>query len=323
MPSLHPPAIEPMLAVPGGLPESDDGWAFEPKWNGIRAVVSTSSGRVRATGRNRHDVTASFPELVGLADQVAGRDTILDGEIVTLGEDGLPRFEMLQQRLNLDSATTIVRRANEHPATYIAFDVLSLDGRSTMSASYDERRALLESLGLDSPQVITSSSFTDRPGAEVYRAAIRQGIEGVIAKRRDSAYWPGQRNADWIKVKAIRTQEIVIGGWITGQGRLADTFGSLMMGVPGPDGLEYVGKVGAGFDTPARAELLTRMRRLAVEVPAFRDELEPKDRIGAHFIAPELVGEVRFGEWTRDGRMRHPSWRGLRQDKTVADVHRD
>lgn len=313
-----------MLAILGSLPDSDDGWAYEPKWAGVRAVVSLSEGLVRATGRNRHEITSTFPELHALGDQLARRNLVLDGELVALGEDGLPDHGLLQQRLNLASATTVVRRAKDFPATYIAFDVLSVDGDSTLDRGYDERRALLESLKLNSPEVAISQSFTDRPGAEVFRASIRQGIEGVIAKRRASPYRPGERSSDWVAVKAVRTQEVVVVGWITGQGRLGDTFGSLMLAVPENDRLEYVGKVGAGFDGPTRAELMTLMRPLVVDQPAFHDPgIAPRDLVGAHYIAPRLVGEVRFGEWTRDGRMRHPSWRGLRPDRSVSDIHRD
>jgi bifunctional non-homologous end joining protein LigD len=282
-----------------------------------------AGGRIRATGRNRHDLTPSFPELLGLPSQLPSSSTILDGEIVVLDADGLPKFALLQQRLNLGSATTVVRRAKEFPATYLVFDVLSLDGRSMLTSPYDERRATLESLGLNQPGLVTSQAYSDRPGAEVFTAAIRQGIEGVVAKRRGSLYLPGERSPDWIKVKAIRTQEVVIVGWVTGQGRLGDTFGSLMMGIPSADGIEYVGRVGAGFDAVTRAELMDLMAPLATETPAFREELDPRDEIGAHFIAAELVGEVRFSAWTRDSRMRHPSWRGLRHDKTVADVRRE
>jgi bifunctional non-homologous end joining protein LigD len=312
-----------MLAVTGSFPDSDTGWAYEPKWNGVRALVAVSHGRIRVSGQHAAELTDSFPELHAVGALLPDRDAVLDGEIVTLDEAGLPRPTLLQRRLSVAAASAVVRLARDIPATYMAFDLLRLDGRSLLDAPYDHRRAMLRSLRLAGTGVATTPAYVDTPGSEVYRAAIRRGIEGVVAKRRDSAYRPGRQSADWIAVKAVRTQEIVIAGWTPGQGRLTDSFGALIMGVPEGGELTFVGKVGAGFDTVTRVELLNRMRPLLTDVCPFREPPDTIERIDAHYIRPELVGEVRFTEWTRDGRMRHPSWRGLRPDRSAQDVVRD
>ena len=229
----------------------------------------------------------------------------------------------ISEYLNLTSAAVIARRADEVPASYIVFDVLHLNGTSVLDAPYDERRALLEALDLDDEGITTSATYRDVSGADVFAAASSSGLEGVVAKRRASRYQPGSRSHDWIKIKAMRDQEVVVGGWLPGQGHLQGTFGALLLGIPGPTGLEYAGKVGTGFNDRARATLFERLSTLGSDTSPFTSAIEAKDRKVARYVTPTLVGEVRFGEWTRDGRLRHPSWRGLRPDKDPADVSRD
>jgi bifunctional non-homologous end joining protein LigD len=264
-----------------------------------------------------------FPELSGLTSILGKQSATLDGELVALDSDGIPRFGLLQPRLNLTNAATIARRADEFPASYIVFDVLHVDGVSLLDEPYDARRERLEDLALDAEAITTSPAYRDVDGADVFAAASSRGLEGIVAKRRASRYQPGARSKDWLKVKAMRAQEVVIGGWLPGQGHLSGNLGALLLGVPSADGLSYVGKVGTGFDDRARATLLGVLEKLGADTSPFTSPIEAKDRREARYVEPRLVGEVQFGEWTRDGRLRHPTWRGIRIDKDPEDVRRE
>jgi len=315
-----PERIRPMLAVAGSLPASDHGWAYEIKWDGVRAVVYVSGGRARALSRNDKDITGSFPELRETGEKLGARPAVLDGELVALGSDGRPSFGRLQQRLHLSGRSEVTRRAQQIPATYVAFDVLHLDGRPLLDLSYDQRREHLESLGLSGGSVLTGDSFRDAPGANVLAAARQLGLEGIVAKRRDAPYHPGQRSDTWLKVKNVRIQEVVIGGWTEGKGERSGSLGALLLGIPEADGLRYAGKVGTGFGQQERTDLLRSLRPLGALASPFSAPLSPAETALAHFVRPALVGEVQYGEWTSGGRLRHPSWRGLRDDKDPAEV---
>ena len=245
---------------------------------------------------------------------------MLDGEIVALGEDGRPSFARLQHRMHVANQREARRRAASDPVTFVAFDVLYLHGRSLLSATYDERRAMLESLHLSGETFITTDSFRDVSGQDILTAAEQNGLEGVVAKRRDSAYRPGRRHPDWVKVKSFKTQEVVIGGWTEGRGERAGSLGALLLGIPAEHGLRYVGKVGTGFTESARRALLDDLEALSTRTGPFVPPPPAADAAKAHFVRPELVGEVEFAEWTSAGRLRHPTWRGLRPDKVPHDV---
>ena len=318
-----PEHVAPMLAIAGDLPEEPGEWAYEFKWDGVRAVVSVEGGRVRALSRNDKDLAASFPELREVGEFLGSRSAVLDGEIVAFDAEGRPSFGRLQQRLHLASPNAVARRAREVPASYLVFDLLYLEGRSLLALPYDERRALLESLALAGEHFATPPSVNDRAGADVLEAARLGGLEGVVAKRRRSPYRPGARSGDWIKVKNFRTQEVVIGGWTEGKGARSGGLGALLLGVPGGDGLAYVGKVGTGFGDTERRELQQILQPLATDSSPFTGRLSAPERALAHFVAPELVGEVQYGEWTSDGHLRHPSWRGLRPDKSPSELARE
>jgi bifunctional non-homologous end joining protein LigD len=313
-----------MLATAGTLPADDGAWAFEPKWDGIRAITRLDGGgHLESRSRNAQDLTWMFPELEALLGCCGSTPITLDGELVALDETGIPRFGLLQQRLNLTNAATITKRASEVPASYIVFDVLFFDDQPTITETYDERRARLESLSLDTEGIVTGQAYRDVSGSEVFQVASSTGLEGVVAKRRASTYRPGARSTDWLKVKAFRTQEVVIGGWLPGQGRLANTFGALLVGLPDDTGLTYAGKVGTGFDERTRTRLLKVLQQLGTDDSPFTTAVDAKDRKGARYVRPVIVGEVQFGEWTADGRLRHPSWRGVRPDKSPEDVRRE
>jgi bifunctional non-homologous end joining protein LigD len=318
-----PDHVAPMLALAGELPSRDKEWAYEFKWDGVRAMVYVEGGRVRAVTRNDKSLMTTFPELRDIGEFLGARSAILDGEIVALDKDGRPSFATLAHRLHLTSKTAIDRLAKSSPASFFAFDVLYLEGRSLISAPYDARRATLESLKLQGETFATPPSATDVKGAQIARIARERGLEGVVAKRRSSHYVPGARNGDWIKIKNFRTQEVVIGGWTEGQGERAGSLGALLLGIHSDAGFTYVGKVGTGFSSASRKELLDALAPLARKTTPFNERLSPAETALAHFVRPLLVGEVRFAEWTTDGHLRHPSWRGLRSDKDPREVERE
>jgi bifunctional non-homologous end joining protein LigD len=310
-----------MLVTPGGLPRDDSAWAYETKWDGVRAIAYLRDGGLRLFTRNDADVTAAYPELLPLGQALGPVPAILDGEVVAYDGHGRVSFEALQPRMHLRDAVQIERLAARSPVSYEIFDLLRLGDRSTVDLPYAQRRELLESLNLDGPTWHTTPS-TVGGGAEALAAAVRAHTEGVVAKRLDSRYTPGRRSPAWLKIKNFRTQEVVVGGWTPGQGNRADTIGALLLGVPGPDGLEYVGQVGTGFTRAALATLQTELGPAETASP-FAGPVPARDAKQARWVRPRLVGEVAFSEWTRDGRLRHPSWRGLRPDKSPGDVVRE
>ena len=308
-----------MLATAGSMPPAreDDRWAYEMKWDGVRAVVylSDDSDVPRVLSRNDRDVASSYPELRGLAG--AAPPAVLDGEIVAFAE-GRPDFGALQQRMHVGSPSPALLRAV--PVTYLVFDVLWLEGRSLLDEPYAARREVLEELdlvggpGFDTPPVFLGG------GEEALALSEAGRLEGVVAKRVDSAYEPGRRSRSWVKVKHERTQEVVVGGWKPGEGRRSGGIGSLLLGVPGPSGLVYAGHVGTGFSGAVLADLAARLEPLRRSTPPFADPVPREHARHAVWVEPALVGEVAFTEWTRDGRLRHPTWRGLRPDKSPAQV---
>ena len=318
-----PDEIRPMLATLGTLPTKDRGWAYEFKWDGIRAVTYVDGGRVRALTRNGNDVSEVYPELRGLGLQLGATSVVLDGELVAMDDEGRPSFSKLQNRMQVRGAAQVRRAAAATPVHYLIFDVLYLDGRPLINESYDERRSILESLALDGPHWVVTDAFTDVAGDKVLDVARSGGLEGVVAKLRTSRYQPGRRSDAWIKVKLTRTQEVVIGGWAPGKGNRQQTFGALLVGVPSTEGLEYVGKVGTGFTGEQQGELLELLRPLTRADSPFATPVPSAHRAGATWVEPTVVGEVRFTEWTKDGQIRHPAWRGLRPDKDPREVVRE
>ena len=316
-----PELVRPMLAVPGALPEERGAdWRYEFKWDGVRTIAYVQSGRVRLVSRAERERTAAYPEIGKLGDVLGSRQAVLDGEIIALGPDRRPSFEALQPRMLVDDAARARRLAATVPVTYMIFDRLHLDGLSTLSLPYVERRRLLDGLGLAGDRWRVSPSH-EGPGVDLLAAAEAGGLEGLVAKRADSPYRPGRRSADWVKVKLARTQSVVIGGFTEPKSSRAG-FGALLVGVPGPEELVYSGKVGTGFSDVAIAGLLTRMRPLRRTGTPFSTSVPAADAAGATWAEPQLVGEVRFSEWTRAGRLRQPSWLGLR-DVRPGDVVRE
>jgi bifunctional non-homologous end joining protein LigD len=312
-----------MLATPSAtLPTDDDHWAFEMKWDGMRALVGIEDGDVWATSRAGNDATARFPELRGLGTAL-GVDALLDGELVALGESGVPSFERLQPRMQAGSAAAVRQRAAEQPVAYMVFDVLWLDGHSTCDLRYLDRRELLERLALAGDAWQTPPT-TVGGGADVLAASQALGLEGIVAKRIDSTYLPGRRADAWRKVKPTRGQELVVGGWLPGAGRLVGTLGSLLVGyfddagATGP--LRFAGRVGSGIDASARTALTARLTPLRRATSPFDATPRLPDPV---WVQPEVVVEVAFHEWTSAGVLRAPRYRGLRDDKPAAEVVRE
>ena len=313
-----PELVEPMLASPGALPDDDAGWSYEFKWDGVRALARVEGGRLRLHSRKGNDITVTYPELRLLGEELGSTQAWLDGEIVAL-RDGRPSFPALQQRMHVHNDRQARSLANSVPVTYLIFDVLHLDGRSCLDLPYSERRALLEGLNLNGPNWHISPTF-DGDGAAVVATAGEQHLEGVIAKRQSSRYYPGRRTADWLKITEVLTIEVLIGGWRPGEGRREGSIGSLMMGVPTDVGVRYVGQVGTGFTDEALAALHERLKPLVQKENPFINEVPRERAKGATWLRPDVVGEVEFRNWTPDGRLRAPSWRGLRSDKDPADL---
>jgi len=320
-----PGEIRPMLAVAGKLPVDDDAWAYELKWDGIRAIGHVDGGRIRLTTRNGNDVTASFPELRALGEHFGSEQVVIDGEIVAFDDKGRPRFQRLQPRIHTADPQKAKRLAAEQPVVYVIFDLLYDGGRSLMGQPYTERRRRLESLGLEKSDTgsWTLSPRFDGPGADILRASQEQGLEGILAKRLDGPYLPGKRSPSWTKVKNILMQEVIIGGWTPGEGHRQGRFGSLLLGIPSDEGLQYVGQVGTGFSDATLVALTSTLERLSSTTNPFVTEVPSRYRNVATWTKPKLVGEVSFSEWTAEGRMRHPSWRGIRDDKVASEVHRE
>jgi len=316
-----PLRILPMLAVPGELPnEPDTDWRYEFKWDGVRTIAFVEGGRVRLASRADHDRTAAYPEVRGIGGVLGSHQAVLDGEVIALDAAGRPSFEALQPRMLVDDAGRARRLAASVPVTYMVFDLLHLDGSSTIDLPYVERRRILDGLGLTGEHWTVPPSH-EGPGADVLEAAKAAGLEGVVAKRAGSPYRPGKRSPDWVKVKLARTQSVVIGGFRAPKGTRAG-LGALLVGIPGSDGLAYVGKVGTGFSGQGVAELVSRLGALRRDGSPFHTPVPRTDAEGTIWVQPELVGEVRFSEWTRAGRLRQPVWLGLR-DVRPTDVVRE
>jgi bifunctional non-homologous end joining protein LigD len=318
---VAPQLIKPMLAVAGDLPTARvDEWAAEMKWDGVRAVTYVTGSHVQVFSRNDRDVSVSYPELSVLSR--AGVDVVLDGEIVALDEGGRPNFGLLQSRMHIADPAKARKLSEQTTVDYLLFDVLRVDGRETLHLPYSTRRELLEQLGLDEcERVAVPPAFRGDP-SDAMRASLDAGLEGVVCKRLDSIYQPGRRSAAWVKVKHERMQEVVVIGWEPGEGRRAGEIGALLLGVHVDGELRYAGQVGTGFTERVLRELKAQLKPLAIPRAAVADVPAEHARV-ARWVAPELVGEVVFGEWTRDNRLRHPSWRGLRPDKDPRDVVRE
>jgi bifunctional non-homologous end joining protein LigD len=290
--------VLPMKASLGRLPIGD-GWAFEVKWDGYRTIAHVDGADVRLQSTAGHDVSARWPELGALAPAVNASRAIVDGELVVLDDDGIPRFELVQQH---QGPGTTRREA----ALYL-FDVLSIDGTDTIGLPYEDRRRLLE--GLIEPGdnwLVPSSRVGD--GEALLEATREQGLEGVVAKRLGSTYRPGTRTRDWVKVKHRRPLDVVIGGYTAGSGTRAGTFGALLVGLPTDGELRFAGGVGTGFSHAVLEDLADRLRPLRTSTCPFTPAPPASEARGATWVEPVLGATVEIAELTNDGLVRQASF---------------
>jgi bifunctional non-homologous end joining protein LigD len=305
----------PMKAVLTDRGFSDPEWIFEPKLDGVRVIAYRDGGRVRLMSRTGKEQNPSYPELVEALGRQDPGDFVVDGEIVAF-DRGLPSFERLQGRMQIKDPER-ARRTGIAVHLYL-FDLLGLDGQDTRNLPLRTRKEILrQTLSFDEPLHFTS--HRNERGEEFFREACRRGWEGLIAKRADSPY-VGKRSRDWLKLKCSHQQELVIGGFTAPQGSRTE-FGALLVGYYEGGGLRYAGKVGTGFNQRTLKELGRRLRSLERDSPPFVD-VHPIPK-GTRWVEPELVAQIAFGEWTRDGRLRHPRYLGLRDDKPATEVVRE
>jgi len=307
--------LSPMLATAGPLP-AGAGWSYEFKWDGVRVLSSFAGGPPQLWARSGAAVTPAYPELAALS---LPPDTLLDGEMVVLDAAGRPSFTTLAERMHVRDAGKAARLAVTLPVTYMIFDVLRYGGEWLLDLPYEQRRARLERLDLGPGPWMVPPAFPDGPATAA--AARENSLEGVVAKRLGTPYVPGLRSPDWIKVKFDRTGDYVIGGWRPGARKL----GGLLVGLPEPGGrLRFRGRVGGGIGGAAERELLSVLAPLAARESPFAAGAVPReDARGAHWVKPDVVVEVRYGNRTPDGRLRFPRFLRLRPDKTPAECVED
>jgi bifunctional non-homologous end joining protein LigD len=304
-----PERIAPMLARTGELPGDDEHWAYEIKWDGVRAIAYVGGGSIRLEARSGRDITPRYPELRPLARALADHEAVLDGEVVAFHE-GRPSFQKLQGRMHLTSEHHVRRLAQSDPVNYILFDLLWLDGHSLTGLTYVERRERLLELSLAGDRWQTPAHHVG-DGAAMLEASRAQGLEGIIAKRLDCPYSPGRRSPGWVKVKNVLETDVVVGGWLPGEGRRANQFGALVVGVYEDGELKYAGRVGTGFDERELNRLGAMLAERERDDSPFDGRQPPKE---TRFVAPVLVARVGYGEVTQAGTLRHPRYLGLRDD---------
>jgi bifunctional non-homologous end joining protein LigD len=321
----EPPALAPMLATSAPPPRTFDGWLIEPKWDGVRAMVTVHDGRVSIASRLGNDVTGGYPELAALAGALGSRSAVLDGEIVAFDDrTGRPSFQRLQRRMHVRSPSSALR--GDVPVQLLLFDVLWLDGELLTDRPQVERRRILEDLALEGRCWHTSPLLPPSSPAELLAACRATGMEGYVAKRADAPYQPGRRSSAWLKVKCIKRREFVVGGWSEGRGGRSGSIGSLALGCwgLGPTAtstgrLHYVGLVGSGLSQDLIRQLTEVFARTARDTSPFFEKL-----VGhLHYAEPLLVAEVAYNEITESGTLRQPSLQGFRTDLRADDVLAD
>jgi bifunctional non-homologous end joining protein LigD len=317
-PPEPPPPMLPMLASAGEKPFDDPAWVFEPKLDGIRSLVYTTMDSTKLVSRTGRDQTASYPELRMIHNRVTSVNAVLDGEIVAVDERGRPSFERLQQRMNLQSPSEIERARKLIPVELYAFDLLWLDGEDLAARPQSERRQTLEELTVPGGKGLQLTVEVEEEGRNFYEQAKKFGFEGVMAKLASSRYHPGKRTKDWRKIKILNRQDCVILGWTPGQGGRGSMFGSLLVGAHRDGNLIWIGQVGTGFKEATMKDLMRRLTELETDGPPIDDPALKKVK-GAHWVRPELVAEVEYLQMTKGGKLRAPSFKGLRTDKLPGD----
>jgi bifunctional non-homologous end joining protein LigD len=329
-PAAPPDFVPPMLATPAEGAFDDADWLFEIKWDGYRVEAVVRDNRVRLWTRNRVDAATYFPDLAGPPDWIVAREAVVDGEVVALDADGRPDFSLLQDRTGLRGLEAATGRrspdgprlsADERgaiPLAYMVFDLLHLDGSSLLDVPLEERKRLLQRVIRPHPMVRYAAHVFGE-GEAFVRAAAERGLEGVVAKRRGSRYEPGKRSRDWLKIKLRREQELVVVGWLPGQGSHAD-LGSLIVAVNADGQLRHAGQVGSGISEAMRRQLLDALEPLRRDA----SPLDPVPRLPeARWAEPRIVIRAEFAEWTSDGLLRQAAFKGIEVGKEAAAVVRE
>ena len=306
-----------MLAILVDKPFDGQEWLYEVKWDGYRAIAFLESGSVRLVSRNQNDLTAAYPELRSIGDSIAAQTAILDGEIVALDEEGRPSFSLMQQRTGVGEGSRRIRRTRDDvPVVYYVFDLLYLDGYNLMQAELEQRKELLASIQAPGGLIRYSDHYIGN-GKALFEAAAQRELEGIVAKRRSSPY-AQKRSSDWLKIKIVKRQECVIGGYTDPRGS-RENFGSVVLGLYDDQGqLIPVGQAGSGFTEESHTAMWKRLHALETKGSPFFGKVESTRQV--HFVKPELVAEIKFTEWTHKGqsggiKMRAPVFQGLRFDK--------
>ena len=313
-----PDLIAPMLAtLSPSLPANADDFAFEYKWDGVRALLRWDGRQLSVASRNLLDITPRYPEIWPVADVFGSRDVILDGEVIALDDAERPSFSRLQQRMHVRDAAAVRRLMKTVPVFYVVFDVLWLDGQSLVDRPWIERRDRLEELELAGPAWLRSPARVGE-GADLLAAARAMKLEGIVAKHVNSTYRPGARSPDWLKIKIVGEQEYVVGGWVPEAGTRTHRIGSLLLGYHDAQGrLRFAGGVGTGFDDEDHRTLTGLMRRLGVPTSPFAD---PVPKRGALYVKPQTVVQIEYRRKGPEGILQQAAFKGIRDDKDARDV---
>jgi bifunctional non-homologous end joining protein LigD len=317
-PESLPAKLAPMLASDADEPSTRPGWFHEPKLDGYRVVVFIAGGKATLRSRNGLDLTASFPALVGELGQQPVQPVVLDGEIVGF-ENGRPSFNAMQKRSQLTTEREVAEAEQTHPVVFYAFDILHLLGMNLRGVAYEDRRRYLNQCLFPLPRV--QPVHTETNGYALYQASIAAGLEGIVSKKADSIYEPGRRSRYWLKVKAVQTAELVVGGFTAGEGHRRAGFGALLLGFWDEQAkLRYAGHVGSGFNDRTLAEIRKRLDSLKIAQSPF--STKPDLHAPTMWVRPSLVAEVQYHEWTPSGTLRAPVFLRLRDDVDAKNVRR-
>ena len=308
--------IRPMLSKTGEPFDSKD-YVFEVKWDGLRTLVFKIDGKIELQNRNLRNVTAGFPELKTLKSSMRSRTAIFDGEAVVLGKNGTPDFGSLQNRFGVDDPKRVNVLSKTIPVTYVAFDLLHLDGQDLISRPLSERKEKLKTILAEGPHLLFGE-HVETHGTRYFKEASNRGFEGVIAKERTSPYLPGSRGSHWIKIKSTLTRDCVIVGYTGGEGSRLSTFGSLVVAAYDTEGqLRHLTNVGGGFDNQTLDDLRRRLQKLKTVSPVLSESIDAPTPVT--WVKPELVCEVKYMSITRDKKLRFPRFSRLRTDKVPED----
>jgi bifunctional non-homologous end joining protein LigD len=303
-----PEFVVPMTASVAKEPFDSPEWIFEAKLDGYRAIaVIDSAGRARIWSRNHLPLESKFPTIKEAVDALSLSSTILDGEIVALDKNGVPRFQLLQQWQKRPTA----------PVVYYLFDVLWSDGRDLTGKTVLQRRARLEQVITPVPG-IQVGGYVENRGKDLFELAKEKGLEGIIAKRKNGVYWPGKRSPDWLKIKSRPQQEFIVCGFTQGKGSRSKHFGALLLGAYRNGKLHYFGHSGTGFSEKGLAEAVQRLRPFFTSTPTVENPPSIAEKI--QWVKPALVCEVAFAEWTEDEQLRQATFLGWREDKSPEEV---